>query len=97
MCFEFVFDPVGSDRNHPVLHLLHLGQHSLRAVEDLILMCGRGDPYPCHVSVPTKHKKTQVMRTCLIWFHFCIRLSSFAFNMKSQNSIPAEHLNVKVA
>lgn len=41
VCFEFVCsDPMGSDRNHPVLHLLHLGQHSLRAVEDLILMCG---------------------------------------------------------
>lgn len=92
MCFEFVCsDPMGSDRNHPVLHLLHLGQHSLRAVEDLILMCGRRDPYPRHVSVPTKHKT----RGDENMFHF-LSANSFAFNMKSKNSILPEHLNAKV-
>lgn len=53
---------MGSDRNHPVLYLLHVRQHSLRAAEDLVLMCRQGDPYPRHVPVRKKHK-TEVMKT----------------------------------
>lgn len=38
-----------SDGNHSALHLLHLGQHSLDAGQDLVLVCCRGDAYASHV------------------------------------------------
>lgn len=34
----FKFQRFQSHGNHPVLYLLHVGQHSLRTVEDLILV-----------------------------------------------------------
>lgn len=51
------------------------------------------------MSLFQRNTKIEVMRTCLIWsnlVYFFIPLSSFAFNMKSKNSILAEHLNAKV-
>lgn len=33
----------GSDRNHPAMHLLHLGSHCLDAAQNLILVRDRGD------------------------------------------------------
>lgn len=38
-----------SDGNHSALQLLHLGQHSLDAGQDLVLVRRRGDAYASHV------------------------------------------------
>lgn len=38
-----------SDGNHSAVHLLHLGQHSLQAAQDLVLVRRRGDADASHV------------------------------------------------
>lgn len=51
LLYPFIFLCLNlSDGNHSALHLLHLGQHSLDAGQDLVLVRRRGDADASHVS-----------------------------------------------